>query len=91
MALGAWGAVHATATGTAIAIGGAMRDGVTLLSSSGALGPALTGPGAGYSTVYSTEVILLFCVLVVIGPLAKHAPSPTSRKTERLEIHAFPN
>ena len=49
LALGAWGAVQATSAGLAIALGGAVRDGVTSLAVHGSLGPALTGASTGYS------------------------------------------
>ena len=71
LALGAWGAVQATATGIAIAMGGALRDAVTSLATQGALGPALTGPLAGYSFVYHLEIGLLFATLIAIGPLVR--------------------
>lgn len=70
LALGAWGAVQATATGIAIALGGALRDLVSGLAVDGALGPGLVGPATGYAFVYHLEWVLLFTTLVVIGPLA---------------------
>jgi BCD family chlorophyll transporter-like MFS transporter len=75
LALGAWGAVQATAAGVAVASGGALRDLVSGLAAEGVLGPALTGSGAGYGFVYQFEVFLLFVTLVAIGPLARHAGS----------------
>jgi len=78
LALGAWGAVQATAAGVAIALGGAIRDGVTTLGAQGVLGPAFTGPAVGYGVVYHLEIALLFITLVAIGPLVRRpAPSPT--------------
>ena len=71
LALGAWGAVQATATGVAIAAGGGIRDIITTLATQGALGPALTGPVAGYSFVYHLEIGLLFATLIAIGPLVR--------------------
>lgn len=91
IALGAWGAVQATCTGVAVALGGALRDGVTLLSNDQLLGPALVGATAGYDAVYVLEIILLFVTLAVIGPLAKHAPDPSVPKPQRLQVEAFPN
>ena len=73
LALGAWGAVHATATGIGIASGGALRDAFTALMNAGYFGPAVSGPAAGYAFVYQIEVFLLFATLVAIGPLARHA------------------
>jgi BCD family chlorophyll transporter-like MFS transporter len=71
LALGAWGAVQASAAGIAVALGGALRDVVASLGAQGALGPAMTGPGVGYSFVYHIEMYLLFATLAVIGPLVR--------------------
>jgi len=71
LALGAWGAVQATAAGVAIAAGGIIRDLVTRWADSGALGPALTGKLPGYTAVYEIEIILLFATLAAIGPLTR--------------------
>jgi BCD family chlorophyll transporter-like MFS transporter len=71
LALGAWGAVQATATGLAIAAGGALRDTVGHLAASGALGEALIGPATGYGAVYHLEIAVLFAALVIIGPLVR--------------------
>jgi BCD family chlorophyll transporter-like MFS transporter len=72
MALGAWGAVQATAAGVAIALGGGLRDVFSNLAMQGDLGPALISPVTGYGTVYSIEIVLLFVTLVAIGPLVKN-------------------
>lgn len=77
VALGAWGAVQATAAGLGIAASGAIRDGVTHLAANGTLGPAFAGNAAGYTTVYHIEIVLLFATLVALGPLAGR------RRTER--------
>lgn len=69
LALGAWGAVQATAAGLAIMGGGILRDLVAGLASRGALGPALVDPAVGYVFVYQLEIALLFATLVAIGPL----------------------
>jgi len=76
LALGAWGAVQATAAGGAIALGGIVRDLVGASASSGALGVALEGAATGYSAVYLLEIILLFMTLAVIGPLVRPAGAP---------------
>ena len=87
--LGAWGAVQASAAGAAIAFGGAMRDIVGGLASSGALGPALTAV-SGYSVVYHIEILLLFLTLVAIGPLARYAPPPGEGPQKQFGLAAFP-
>ncbi len=78
IALGAWGAVQATAVGLAILSGGAIRDLVSHLSASGLLGPALSTPATAYGIVYHLEIGLLFAALVAIGPLARYAPASAS-------------
>ncbi len=90
IALGAWGAVTATATGIAVAFGGAVRDIVTSLGQSGQLGPAFTGPAPGYSAVYHIEILLLFATLVVIGPLARHTLASPANPSTKFGLAAYP-
>ena len=71
--LGTWGAVQASAAGLGIALGGGLRDAVSELAGSGALGAALAVPSTGYSFVYHVEIGLLFVTLVAVGPLARRA------------------
>ncbi|MEO0912549.1 MAG: PucC family protein, partial [Pseudomonadota bacterium] len=54
LALGAWGAVQATAAGIAIALGGIIRDTIKALPGSTALGPE-----APYTPVFLLEILLL--------------------------------
>lgn len=91
LALGAWGAVQATATGIAIATGGALRDIVSGLAMEGALGPGLAGPGVGYAFVYHLEWVLLFGTLIVIGPLAAFSRKAGSDSEHRFGFAEFPN
>jgi BCD family chlorophyll transporter-like MFS transporter len=81
LALGAWGAVQATAAGVAIAAGGAIRDSVGHLAEIGALGPALVSPATGYGTVYHIEIFLLFATLVAVGPLVRRADALPARQS----------
>ncbi len=90
LALGAWGAVQASAAGAAIAFGGAMRDVVSDLATRGALGPALTGPSTGYGVVYNIEIVLLFVTLAAIGPLVRPAQTVTSQSIGRFGLAEFP-
>ena len=71
MALGAWGAVQATAAGLAIAGGAAACNALGALATSGALGPALVSPATGYLFVYHIEIALLFGALIALGPLVR--------------------
>jgi len=71
LALGVWGAVQASAAGTAVAAGGLIRDGISSLATHGLLGQALDGEATGYSFVYHFEIALLFATLIAIGPLVR--------------------
>jgi len=79
LALGAWGATQAAAMGIGVALGGAIRDVVGQLATSGALGPALNSPAVGYSAVYHLEIFLLFVALAAIGPLVRFSGHRSSR------------
>lgn len=75
LALGAWGAVQATAAGAGMALGGLLRDGVGALALSGQFGPVFARPVTGYAAVYAVEIGLLALTLVVMGRLiARPAP-----------------
>ncbi len=78
LTLGIWGAVQATAAGTAVAAGGLLRDGVAALAGRGALGSVLVHPGTGYIAVYLVEVALLFVTLIAVGPLVRGANCPAA-------------
>ena len=71
LTLGIWGAVQASAAGSAVAMGGLIRDGVGALAERGVLGPVLVTPATGYVTVYAIEIALLFATLVAVGPLVR--------------------
>ena len=92
IALGAWGAVQATAVGVAVAAGGGLRDLVSSLATSGALGSALQTPSTGYGFVYYLEIVLLFVALAAIGPLIKYAGSGAIRSPQaKFGMAEFPN
>jgi MFS transporter, BCD family, chlorophyll transporter len=67
LALGAWGAVQATAAGLGIGLGGVIRDLVAASPFALALGPA-----SGYIAVYGLEVVLLAIALIALFPLTRH-------------------
>ncbi len=69
LAMGAWGAVQATAMGVAVLAGGAIRDGAALLAASGRMGPGFEGPAAGYMIVFQLEIVALFLAMAALGPL----------------------
>lgn len=72
LALGAWGAVQASAAGIAIALGGVIRDVATGMAPQTALGTA-----TGYAVVYGVEIVLLFAALATMVPIIR-----------RVEVHA---
>jgi MFS transporter, BCD family, chlorophyll transporter len=92
LALGAWGAAQATATGLAIAGGGAIRDVVGHYAMSGAFGPGMATPFVGYSFVYHLEIGLLALTLVAIGPLVRTGParSTTTPDDRGFGLSEFP-
>ncbi|HEY0776454.1 MAG TPA: BCD family MFS transporter [Gemmatirosa sp.] len=69
IALGAWGAVFATAEGAALALSGVVKDAIAALVRDGVLTGGLAVPSVPYSVVYHAEVALLFATLVALGPL----------------------
>ncbi len=88
LVLGAWGAVQATATGVAMAVGGLLRDLVGTLARSGWLGEPLNTPATGYSFVFHLEIYLLFVVLIALGPLVRRRSvrSPASQPLGLAEL-----
>jgi BCD family chlorophyll transporter-like MFS transporter len=68
LALGAWGAVQASAAGMAIALGGVIRDSVAGFASATAFGAA-----SAYDIVYAIEIVLLLATLVLMSPLIRRA------------------
>jgi BCD family chlorophyll transporter-like MFS transporter len=63
LAMGAWGAVQATASGLGMALGGLLRDGVAQLSNS----------VTGYSTVYGIEIVMLILTILAMKPLLRNS------------------
>jgi MFS transporter, BCD family, chlorophyll transporter len=71
LALGAWGAVQATAGGIGIGLGGIIRDLVVASNP-----PSTWGSAIGYNVVYAIEIILLLATLIALAPLIRR---PTVR------------
>lgn len=90
LALGAWGAVQATAAGVAIAVGGGLRDLISDLAMQGSLGPGLMSPATGYSFVYHVEIALLFATLAAIGPLVQRKSTAGPYAETRFGLAEFP-
>ena len=66
LALGAWGAVQASAAGLAIALGGVLRDLVAGLAP-----PDRFGAATGYDCVYGLDIVLLLATLIAMAPLVR--------------------
>ncbi len=68
--------MQASAAGIAVASGGLIRDGVSVLALRGRLGPALVDTATGYGVVYAIEIVLLFATLGAAGPLVRRPAVP---------------
>jgi BCD family chlorophyll transporter-like MFS transporter len=86
LALGAWGAVQATAAGIGTAAGGVLRDLVQEFSTPATAGSAaLGGPALGYVAVYTIEIVLLVAagaVMVTLIGDRRRSPQPARRALE---------
>ncbi len=73
LALGAWGAVQATAAGIAIALGGVIRDVIVAA-------PDMDwfGPGTAYMAVFGLEMALLVLTLAAVLPLERTTRGPAA-------------
>jgi len=84
IALGAWGAVFATAEGLSFACSGVMKDWLSHLVQRGELSPGLNVPSVPYSVVYHLEIFVLFATLVALGPLvARRAVGQAERDSSQ--------
>ncbi len=68
LALGAWGAVQATAAGIALALSGIIRD---LVNSAMGAEEHLWGLASGYMAVYTIEISLLLLTIIAAYPLIR--------------------
>ena len=75
LALGAWGAVQASAAGLAVALGSIIRD-VTAV----ALPDSALGSAAGDDAVYVLEIVLLLCTVAAMLPLSSRVTLENSLK-----------
>ncbi|MGF1549874.1 MAG: BCD family MFS transporter [Sphingomonadaceae bacterium] len=90
IALGAWGAVQASAAGVAILVGGVARDIVSAAALSDALGATLAHRATGYGSVYLFEILLLLSTLVVLGPLVGARGGQAAAPPGRFGLSEFP-
>ena len=90
LAIGAWGAVQATAIGLGLAAGGLIRDAVNGMVAGAGPDAAMVAPAAGYSVVYHLEIGLLFAALAVLGPLAARRQIPHQARSPRFGLAEMP-
>lgn len=91
IALGAWGAVFATAEGLALASSGLIKDALAGIVARGSLGPGLSIPSFPYSVVYHIEIAALFATLIALGPLVTtERISHAHLRTERFGLADLP-
>ena len=79
LALGAWGAVQATAAGAAVALGGIGRDVIDALAQRHVFGPGLANPVTGYVAIYGLEIVLLVATVAATSKLITPRPRSTPR------------
>jgi BCD family chlorophyll transporter-like MFS transporter len=85
LALGAWGAVQASAAGLGVAIGAPIRDiGVALPSLAAALGPA-----SGYTLVFLLEIALLLAAIATMVPLLSRGGARAPRTAPDYQPDGF--
>jgi BCD family chlorophyll transporter-like MFS transporter len=77
LALGAWGAVQATAAGIGVALAGIVRDGLAAV-------PDLAGsnPATPYIAVFTLEAVFLLVAIAVAVPLARSSIGGAVRSDE---------
>jgi BCD family chlorophyll transporter-like MFS transporter len=90
LALGAWGAVQATCAGLAMTLGAGLKDLIVFWGHDGALGALLQSPAAAYGVVYQLEIVLLFAVLVAVGPLVARVRSAPKKSSDGFGLAEFP-
>ena len=75
LALGAWGAIQATAAGVSMALSGVIRDLVSAATTAGSWSAGIAaGPASGYTVVYAIEIVLLLLTMIAVAPLVRRAP-----------------
>jgi MFS transporter, BCD family, chlorophyll transporter len=84
LALGAWGAVQATAAGAGVAAGGIGRDVVQALATRGVFGEALATPATGYAFVYAIEIVLLLATVAAMMALLRSEARRSAAAAHRI-------
>jgi len=91
LALGAWGAVQATAAGIAVALGGIIRDAILTLPNA-----ATFRPEAAYTPVFALELALLaaaVCAILLVRRKQARLSQTVNytRSQDRPDLHAVPS
>ena len=81
LALGAWGAVQATAAGVGMALSGTLRDLINAFLGAGPGPWGLPGSANGYLSVYLFEIGLLVITILATLPLIRRATAPGAGAT----------
>ena len=71
LALGAWGAVQATAAGVAMSLSGILRDAVQYMVEGSAPVLGIATAATGYMAVYAVEIALLLITIAATFPLLR--------------------
>jgi MFS transporter, BCD family, chlorophyll transporter len=87
LALGAWGAVQATAAGAGVALGGIGRDAVHAVATRGVFGEALATPATGYAFVYAVEIVLLLATVAAMVALLRSEARRSAAAAHRINNH----
>ena len=86
LAVGAWGAVQASAAGLAVALSGVIR-GLATSAATGHTGlPGVSAPAAGYVAVYAIEVVLMLLTIAAMAPLILPAAERQGDAAPRLAV-----
>ncbi|MFK7830290.1 MAG: PucC family protein [Congregibacter sp.] len=88
LALGAWGAVQATAAGIGVALSGIIRDMVNAIEAAATVGAANLASPSGYVTVYAIELTLLIVTLLVAAPMIQRKGPKQSAVVDKLANEA---
>jgi BCD family chlorophyll transporter-like MFS transporter len=88
LALGAWGAVQATAVGVGMAMSGVIRDLVDALVGGGLTVEGATHGASGYMTVYAIEIVLLVATVLITLPLVKGISNRDAEQGSMVDVSA---
>jgi BCD family chlorophyll transporter-like MFS transporter len=88
LALGAWGAVQATAVGVGMAMSGVIRDVVDAAVNAGPVVEGAPHGASGYMTVYAIEIALLIATVLITLPLVKGISNRNAEQGPLVDVSA---